>query len=123
MLDMESPDVATRLVDFPASHTDILDGSVPNCLPGELRVDSANPENSLILRKVYGTQSCGSRMPVAPRTVTPADVECLRAWVYSLAGKEPPPVGTGATIGTAGMAGTGGTGGTTSPDGGAAGGT
>lgn len=121
MLDLETAGVEGRIVDVPASHGDILDGTAPNCMAGELRVDTANPENSVILKKVLGTHSCGGKMPVSPRTVTPADVECLRAWVYQLSGKEP---GMG-TAGTGGMSagGSGGTGGSAGGTAGAAGAT
>ena len=85
-LDMQSPGVEYRLVDVPAAHTDILDGTEGNCLPGELRIDSANPENSLILTLLLGTRSCGGKMPVAPRTLTADGYQCLRAWVYNLGG-------------------------------------
>jgi hypothetical protein len=109
-LDMESPGVEARLVDVPASHADILDGSDSQCFQGELRVDSANPQRSVLLKKILGTQSCGSKMPISPRSLTTENAECVRQWVYRLAGKDPSegePIGTGGS-GSGGTAGTGG---------------
>lgn len=112
-LDMQSAGVETRLVDVPAAHGDILDGTAANCLPGELRIDSANPERSVILKKIAGTQSCGGTMPIAPRTLTAEGGECLRVWVYRLAGKDPGGAGpSGGGGGAAGAEGAGATGGT-----------
>ncbi|HVJ14867.1 MAG TPA: hypothetical protein VM686_05480, partial [Polyangiaceae bacterium] len=69
-LDMQTAGVEARLLNIPASHLHILpETDTANCTPGELRIDGNNPENSVLLKKLYGTQSCGGDMPVAPRTV------------------------------------------------------
>jgi hypothetical protein len=129
MLDMESPGVEMRMVNVPASYGDILDGTAANCAPGGLRIDGANPDNSVVLKKLYGDHTCGGKMPVAPRTVTPAQIECIRDWVWILStgalptgAYTPGATGGGGTGGAGGTAGTGGTGGTAGT-GGDAGGT
>ena len=86
---MQSPGVADRLVNVPATHLDIPDGSEMNCDPSELLIDADNPDDSLIFTKVNGRYSCGIIMPIPPRTITPSESACLRAWVFQLAGKEP----------------------------------
>jgi hypothetical protein len=85
-LDLESPGLRERLVEVPASHGDILDGTAGLCDPSELLVDSRNPIRSLMLTKELGGHSCGGVMPVAPRTITPAELGCLQQWVFRLAG-------------------------------------
>jgi len=130
-LDTESPGVKERVLNVQAKHTDILDGSQVNCgctpsMPmanppytctpdGALLVDGNNPDNSLILKKVAGTHSCGSKMPVSPRTIDAKGIDCLRKWVFWLADKDPsaPPMGGSGGGGTGGGgSGGGGTGGT-----------
>jgi len=116
-LDLMSAGVEARLLNVPASHMHILDGSDVNCAAGELRIDGNNPEESLILKKILGRQSCGSNMPVAPRVISANDALCIRSWVYTIAGQEvppgpwPPPEGSGGTSGSGGTAHTAGTGG------------
>jgi len=88
-LDLQSPGVASRLLDAPASHSDLSsDAEALKCAPGELLVDRTNPDNSLILRKVLGTQSCGMKMPLT-FGLPSSDLDCLREWVFTLAGKDP----------------------------------
>jgi hypothetical protein len=89
-LDLESPGVQARLINVPATHMHILDGSQANCKPGELLVDVATPEAGVMLTKVIGTQSCGGIMPIVPRTMTTDEIACYRQWIYRLAGKEAP---------------------------------
>ncbi len=86
-LDLESPNVENRLVNVPATHEHILDGTQTYCKAGELLVNVAIPEESNMLTKVLGTQSCGGIMPVLPRAMTSADIACYRQWIYRLAGK------------------------------------
>jgi len=125
MLDMQSPDVASRLVNVDAAHTDILDGSEGNCLAGEKRINTSSVEDSAIIKKINGKQSCGGKMPVAPRTLSEADKQCICEWVYELAGVMPGAnyctgMGTASAAGGAGgMAGSGGSGGSAGATGGA----
>jgi len=131
-LDMESPGVEARLLNQPATHRDILNGSQVNCgcteaMMGatppytcppstQLLVDGNNPDNSLILKKVNGTHTCGDKMPIPPRAIDASGIACLRAWVFQIAGKDPnssapPPMGGSGGMPAAGGGGAGGTGG------------
>jgi hypothetical protein len=87
LLDLESANVESRLVNIPATHMHILDGTQANCEAGELLVNVVNPEGSNMLRKVLGTQSCGGLMPVLPRVMSSAEIACYSEWIYNLAGK------------------------------------
>ncbi len=89
-LDMEAPGLVARLLNVPATHEHILDGSQGNCDPGELLVNVEMPEESLMLTKVLGTHSCGTIMPIPPRTMSSGEIACYREWIYRIAGKEPP---------------------------------
>jgi hypothetical protein len=122
-LDLQTPGVEGRILNIPASHLHITDGSDAMCVQGELRVDGNNPDNSVILKKINGTQSCGGQMPTPPRTVNDADKACLRAWVFQVAGKDPnaAPTGSGGTGGTGGTGGSGGASGSGGTAGAAAG--
>jgi hypothetical protein len=55
-------------------------------MPPELLVNTADPMASLMIKKLDGTQSCGTVMPQArfPGTTT-ADDACIRAWALELA--------------------------------------
>ncbi len=134
-LDLETQNYPA-LVNMPATHEHILDGTQGNCMAGELRIDGTNPDNSVILKKIYSKQSCGGAMPVLPRTIDDAQRACFRAWVWGLANKPVPTTpymvtggSTGGSGGSGGGAagstagGTGGTGGGSGGTGGASGGT
>ena len=76
--DLVTPNQASRLLDVPAAAT----GSCP----GEVYIDTANIENSLMLKKLTATPGCGVQMPFAlpEATLTPEEVECLRSWIASV---------------------------------------
>ncbi len=88
-LDMQSAGAESRLIDVVASHEDILDNTTANCLAGETRVNTASPEDSVVIKKINGKQSCGGKMPVAPRTLSETDKACICEWVYKMAGATP----------------------------------
>jgi hypothetical protein len=60
-----------------------------------LLIDSLNPEQSWMLKKLRGEQEdCGNQMPAPPGdSVTngwsEARRECIEAWIYSLAAQGP----------------------------------
>ena len=86
-------DVESRLVDVPASYHNVLSPALCPSEP-ELLVDPAGVEQSLLLKKVLGTQTCGDEMPKFPypewgSTNNPGEqreafVACIRAWVMLL---------------------------------------
>lgn len=92
-LDLHTPGVQARLIDVPATYADIScpdpnGGPLPvvcvpaTCVPGAKLIDLENPENSVLLRKIAGTQSCGEPMPIAPGTLSDSDRTCLEEWLY-----------------------------------------
>lgn len=86
-------DIHTRLVGVEATYRNVPDPE--NCpIESELLVDPSNIEQSLILKKLEGRQTCGVEMPKFPypewgMVATPgpqrdAFVSCIRAWVVLL---------------------------------------
>jgi len=88
------PDVESRLVNAPATYHNVANQETCPDEP-ELLVDTSRPEQSLILKKLMGTQSCGDEMPKFPypewgATNNPGAqrdelVACIRDWVTLLA--------------------------------------
>ncbi len=107
-LTLVDPSVGQTYVDKVATHGDI--GCAPpgerfrECQPFELPascpddallIDSLNPEQSWMLKKLRGEHNeCGARMPAPPGDSTSngwseARRECIEAWIYSLAAMGP----------------------------------
>lgn len=77
-LDLESGSLEARLLDREA------DPEGP--CAGELLVDSAAPQDSLLLRKVDGTSTCGAPMPLTnPSALTDEQVTCIEQYVRFVA--------------------------------------
>jgi hypothetical protein len=48
-------------------------------------IDSANPEESYLLKKIRGNADIvGSRMPLSQKALTPAEVEIFKTWIFGL---------------------------------------
>ena len=86
-------DVEARLVGVPAGYRNVPDPE--NCpIEPELLVDPSNAEQSLLLKKLEGTQQCGVEMPRFPypewgTVANPGPdratlVQCIRDWVSLL---------------------------------------
>lgn len=104
-LDLFGPDRLASLMNIPANYEGVVDTSTcPN--PPELRIDSANPANSLMIKKLLGTQLCGDPMPFAPVVIEEADKQCIIDWVNMVA--QMGTVTSGGTMGTVGTTGAGG---------------
>ena len=73
-----------EVVTAPASLVDRWNaGDANGCAPGMFKlIDRAEPEKSLLYRKVTGTPPCGVKMPVGP-TLTPAETACILSWIKS----------------------------------------
>lgn len=80
-LDLRGNDVASRLVDEPATYMGVTDAD--QCVQGAKLIDSANPAESVLLKKVKGEQECGTPMP-APTGLNAIDQACVEAWIESL---------------------------------------
>jgi len=102
--------LAQVLMDKPANYNLIADmTSCPTATP-ELLINSAAPAESLILKKIMGTQACGVKMPnVTGGDLTQAEIDCFVSWVNASTGHDPGPVTTASTgtTGTTGAATTG----------------
>jgi hypothetical protein len=96
-MDLQAAGYEQRLINQPAKYTDITcpdpGGGLPvpcvpaDCTSGALLINTANPAESFMLKKLLGTQlGCGKQMPIAPGTVTEAERACLVEWVHYLAG-------------------------------------
>jgi hypothetical protein len=48
---------------------------------GLMRVAPGDPDNSLFMQKVLGTQTCGAVMPPNPPMLEPAEIEQIRMWI------------------------------------------
>jgi len=83
-LDLFAVGRESSLVDQPATYlgvADIYDCPVDD---PELIIDSENPSESLILKKIRGTQSCGAAEPIAGM-LSAADEGCIADWVAAVA--------------------------------------
>lgn len=86
-------DVESRLMNLPATYNNVLSPAACPSVP-ELVVDPVDVEQSLILKKLMGTHTCGDEMPKFPAiewgsTNNPGTqrdefVACIRAWVTLL---------------------------------------
>lgn len=71
-LDLTSGDLRKRL-------TGVVSKS--RSCAGEVLLDPAAPDSSLLLDKLSKNPSCGNRMPPLPLTMTAEQVECVRSWI------------------------------------------
>lgn len=83
-LDLESPGRAARLKDVVAKHADLPVGQ-DACPRGDKLIDSANVQDSWMLKKIRGEQaSCGAQEP--PVGPLPAvDLACLTTYIECVA--------------------------------------
>jgi hypothetical protein len=85
-LDLKSPGVVSRLLNVPASPNGIRDATCEGMGP---LINSQNPPESLLLKKLEATPPCGGSMP-DPKDATDllpeADRQCFRDWVAGLGG-------------------------------------
>ena len=72
-LDLESPNLATRLVGVQAS----------GCA-GQVLVSPASPAQSYFIGKLGPSPRCGDRMPLGSPALTASEVACVRLWVEAL---------------------------------------
>jgi hypothetical protein len=105
-LDLQSPGYTARLKNQPAKHTGIT-GSTASCPTGDKLIDTANPANSWLLKKIHDEQDmCGTIMPQTG-SLTPAQKTCLETYVACVAPGGAAPMGGSSSGGTS--AGSGGT--------------
>jgi hypothetical protein len=77
--------VGQYLLGQEANYDIVPPASKPNCSsPPEQIINGAMAEESLILKKVLGTNSCGAKMDGDP-VLTADQIECIRSWVTAVA--------------------------------------
>lgn len=106
-LDLETPGYEKLLLNVPAwqkRDEEVIDPE--KCDLTELRVDPNDPAKSVLVEKINGTMSCGTRMP--PTKFPQENIDCLTRWAFCLAGKDPSGASGGGTDAGAGGTGTGG---------------
>lgn len=104
-VDFFAPGFGQAMLDMPATYPGVTDPD--NCpSPPELILNSANLSESLLLKKVYHTHSCGAAMPAGP-SLPEIEIECLESWAASIIAGGGSGTG-GANPGTGGADGTGG---------------
>jgi hypothetical protein len=87
-LNLLSPTLAADITNMPASYAGVTD--IASCpTPAELLINQTTPSESLMLKKLLGTQTCGDSMPSASVPITPADRDCIIAWANGLAAGGP----------------------------------
>jgi predicted CxxxxCH...CXXCH cytochrome family protein len=79
-LDLASPNVAGRLVDQPAPHSDIGPSDV--CPTGDKLIDTSDRSASWLLKKLSASTvgTCGDRMPDSGN-LTSIQLSCLQNWI------------------------------------------
>jgi hypothetical protein len=77
-LDLMGADVGTRLRDAAAKN--MMATNAAAC--GTKLIDSENPAQSVMLKRISGTSDCGPAMP-SGNGVTGPDLECLKTWIMS----------------------------------------
>jgi len=73
-------DIVQRLLDVPATNDSVQNKE--SCVPGALLIDSANPAESVFLKRIKGTQDCGTRMPDATG-LSATEIQCIESWIMS----------------------------------------
>ncbi len=72
------PTVTERLLNVTA--VNMLATNTATC--GTKLIDSENPAQSVLLKRISGTSDCGPAMP-SGNGVTGPDLECLKTWIMS----------------------------------------
>jgi hypothetical protein len=67
LLDLQSPNPGSRII-----------GVMSQC--GGPLGDPANPDNSVILKKLKGNQ-CGTRMPLGLNPLSNGEIDCIKTWI------------------------------------------
>jgi hypothetical protein len=99
-LDLQAPDIAGRLVGAAATEC------------SGILLDAANPEQSILYKKLQSPPPCGVQMPSGRAPYGDTELKCILQWIESLGGGSGGAAGTGGTAGAAaGGGGAGGAGG------------
>jgi hypothetical protein len=81
-LDLSGDDVGMRIKDAPATNLGVM-GDKSGCGMGALLINSTNNAESVMLKRIKGTQgTCGTPMPLG-NTLNATDLKCLEDWIMS----------------------------------------
>jgi hypothetical protein len=84
-LDLFAEDRNTALVDRPATYQGVANTEACPAVP-ELLVDTENPNDSLIIKKIEGRQACGASEPITlVEAFSDENRQCITDWVLWLA--------------------------------------
>jgi hypothetical protein len=72
-----------RLVDVAPKNSAVSGTAKPTCPTGEFLINSNNPQESVMLKRLRKTQACGDAMPPAGLPISAADLKCLEDWILS----------------------------------------
>ena len=86
MLDLQSPNVAARLVG--------QDPRGEECLGAAPLVVAGNPEGSLLYQKLFDDPACGARMPFIGDALSEREIGCIATWIEGLEDTPIPDAGT-----------------------------
>jgi hypothetical protein len=94
-LDLLSPNVGSRLINKPALHLGLMANAAALCPEGGLLIDTANPPESWLYKKVFdgllpgvSIDGCGTQMPPIGN-LKPADQNCIIAYIKAAAAATP----------------------------------
>jgi hypothetical protein len=81
-LDLSGDNVGIRLKDAPATNAGVM-GDKSGCGMGALLINSTTNAESVMLKRIKGTQgTCGSRMPTTG-PLPDAEIKCLEDWIMA----------------------------------------
>lgn len=81
-LDLTGSNLGQRMVTTQAKYR--VTSNAAACKAGALIIDPVNKDESVMLRKVRGTQTCGDKMPLGTGLMG-ADLQCIENWIMGFA--------------------------------------
>jgi hypothetical protein len=75
---LEGTNLGARLMTTKATYKGA--SNMAACVPGALIIDPDVPANSILLKKVAGTQACGDKMP-AGTGLSGTNLQCIQDWI------------------------------------------
>jgi len=79
-LDLSGKNLGARLSTTTAMYKGVTKNAA-NCKMGALIIDPTTPAESILLKKVTGTQACGDSMPPPSSTLMGNDLNCVKTWI------------------------------------------
>lgn len=76
---LEGTNLGARLSTTKATYKGVA-ANAGACVQGALIIDPVTPANSILLKKVAGTQACGDKMPMGSG-LSGASLQCIQDWI------------------------------------------